>query len=47
MGLITLKDIQKLLGIEVGMAVLIKLYAREDVDVIKAGALIIPNNADS
>jgi hypothetical protein len=47
MDLVTLKDIQELLGIEVGMAALIKLYAREDVNVIKAGALIIPNNADS
>jgi len=39
---ITLKDLQDWLGIEVGTAILIMQYAKDDIESIKAGRLIIP-----
>jgi hypothetical protein len=39
----TLKDLQEWLSIEIGTAVLIMQYAKEDIDAIKAGHLVIPN----
>jgi hypothetical protein len=38
----TLKDLQEWLDIEIGTAVLIMQYAKEDVDAIQAGTLVIP-----
>jgi len=39
---IMLKDLQDWLGIDVGTAILIMQYAKEDVEDIKAGNLVIP-----
>jgi hypothetical protein len=38
----TLKDLQEWLGISAGSAVLIMQYAKQDIDDIKAGRLIVP-----
>jgi hypothetical protein len=40
---ITLKDLQDWLGIEVGTAILIMQYAKDDIESIKAGKLVIPS----
>jgi hypothetical protein len=39
---VTLQDLQAWLDIEVGIAILIMQYAKEDVEGIKAGTLVIP-----
>jgi hypothetical protein len=39
---VSLKDLQEWLGIEIGTAILIMQYAKEDAEAIKAGTYIFP-----
>jgi hypothetical protein len=39
---VSLKDLQDILSINVGTAILIMQYAKEDIDGIKMGNLVIP-----
>jgi hypothetical protein len=39
---VALKDLQEWLGVEVGIAILIMQYAKDDVEAIKAGKLVFP-----